>query len=206
VQNDQVNFRDLWGLSAADSSAKSKSGPVLDMSNSGIRNPYEGVLPTIPFSSLSDNNQEKIKTLNSALWKDATNMMYQLQNTQTFRDAGITVEIVCAERTYDEQTKLYAAGRDAYGNVQDASKIVTNTKAGQSYHNFGLAFDVEIYNKDNTKNWDFSGSTWETVYQAGIDNGFDAGGKWEDFTDPPHFENTLGKSLKTLRNEKATSK
>ncbi len=114
--------------------------------------------------------------------------------------------LLCAERTYEEQTKLYAAGRDSAGNVQDASKIITNAKAGQSYHNFGLAFDVEVFNKDNTKNWDFSGSIWETVYQAGIDNGFDAGGKWEDFTDPPHFENTLGKSLKTLRNEKAASK
>lgn len=39
-------------------------------------------------------------------------------------------------RVFSRQDALYAQGRTTRGN------IVTNAKAGQSYHNYGLAFDV----------------------------------------------------------------
>ena len=43
--------------------------------------------------------------------------------------------IYCGRRTMEEQAALYAKGRTAGG------KIVTKAKPGQSYHNYGLAFD-----------------------------------------------------------------
>ena len=39
------------------------------------------------------------------------------------------------------------------GEIIDNSKVVTNAKGGQSYHNFGLAFDVEVYNEDGSKSY-----------------------------------------------------
>jgi len=43
--------------------------------------------------------------------------------------------IYCGRRTMEEQTALFAIGRSAPG------KIVTKARAGESYHNYGLAFD-----------------------------------------------------------------
>jgi peptidoglycan L-alanyl-D-glutamate endopeptidase CwlK len=43
--------------------------------------------------------------------------------------------IYCGRRTMEEQTALYSLGRSAPG------RIVTKAKAGESYHNYGLAFD-----------------------------------------------------------------
>lgn len=42
-------------------------------------------------------------------------------------------------RTYEEQNALYAQGRTAPGNK------VTNAKGGFSNHNFGIAFDIGIF-------------------------------------------------------------
>lgn len=57
--------------------------------------------------------------------------------------AGITVLIYCTKRTNVEQDGLYAIGRTIHG------KIVTNAKGGESWHNYGSAFDFAptIYGK-----------------------------------------------------------
>jgi len=47
----------------------------------------------------------------------------------------ITPLIYCGRRTMEEQAMLYAQGRTRPG------KIITQAKPGQSYHNYGLAFD-----------------------------------------------------------------
>ena len=63
-------------------------------------------------------------------------------------------------RTFQEQNDLYAIGRtklfDSKGNRLG---IVTKAKAGQSYHNYGLAFDICLIkdtNKDGKVDFDFS--------------------------------------------------
>jgi len=43
--------------------------------------------------------------------------------------------IYCGRRTMEEQAALYSLGRSAPG------RIVTKARAGESYHNYGLAFD-----------------------------------------------------------------
>jgi len=43
--------------------------------------------------------------------------------------------IYCGRRTMEEQAALYAIGRSAPG------KVVTKARAGESFHNYGLAFD-----------------------------------------------------------------
>jgi peptidoglycan L-alanyl-D-glutamate endopeptidase CwlK len=45
-------------------------------------------------------------------------------------------------RSKKEQNELYAQGRSKPGQV------VTNAKAGQSYHNYGLAVDFVIIHKN----------------------------------------------------------
>lgn len=53
------------------------------------------------------------------------------------------------------------------GEIIDNSKVVTNAKGGQSYHNFGLAFDVEVYNEDGSKNWNMKSESWQKVITEG---------------------------------------
>ncbi len=49
---------------------------------------------------------------------------------------GMNIKIISTFRTEAEQNRLYAQGRTLPGPV------VTNAQAGQSYHNYGLAFDI----------------------------------------------------------------
>jgi len=70
--------------------------------------------------------------------------------------------IYCGRRTMEEQTALFAIGRSAPG------KIVTKARAGESFHNFGLAFDwvpLKIW----TKNPDLYVADWddETAFRLG---------------------------------------
>lgn len=49
--------------------------------------------------------------------------------------AGIDIMIYCTLRSKEEQDVLYAKGRTTEG------KIVTNARGGDSWHNYGCAFD-----------------------------------------------------------------
>jgi peptidoglycan L-alanyl-D-glutamate endopeptidase CwlK len=74
----------------------------------------------------------------------------------------ITPLIYCGRRTMEEQAALFAKGRTSGG------RIVTKAKPGQSYHNYGLAFDwVPI--KPAPKNADLLAPDWddETAFRLG---------------------------------------
>lgn len=93
--------------------------------------------------------------------------------------SGIRIKVISGLRTYAEQDALYAQGRSNKG------KIVTNAKGGYSNHNFGIAFDVAV----------FEGTTYlpESVkYKAvgvlGNDLGLEWGGNWRTIIDQPHFQ------------------
>jgi hypothetical protein len=70
--------------------------------------------------------------------------------------------IYCGRRTMEEQAALYKIGRSVKG------KIVTNAKAGESYHNHGLAFDW-VPLKMSPKNPDLYVADWndETAFRLG---------------------------------------
>lgn len=104
-------------------------------------------------------------------------------------------------RTFAEQDALFAQGRTVPG------KKVTNAKGGQSYHNYGLAYDIVLL-KDMDGNGTFETASWETNVDFDGDGiadwkevvtiakryGYDWGGSWK-FTDMPHFEKTHGYSV-----------
>lgn len=93
--------------------------------------------------------------------------------------SGITIKIISGLRTYEEQDALYAQGRTAPGNV------VTNARGGYSNHNFGIAFDVGVfegnrYLPDSPK--------YKAVGVLGADLGLEWGGNWKTLVDQPHFQ------------------
>jgi peptidoglycan L-alanyl-D-glutamate endopeptidase CwlK len=108
-------------------------------------------------------------------------------------------------RTNAEQEALYALGRTKPG------KVVTNAKGGQSYHNYGLACDIVLL-KDTNGDGTFETASWETNVDFDGDGvadwvevvrifkkfGWEWGGDWK-FSDKPHFQKTLGKSIRELQ-------
>lgn len=107
-------------------------------------------------------------------------------------------------RTFAEQDALYAQGRTKPGAV------VTKARGGQSYHNYGLAVDVVLLiDKDGngtyeTASWDTRGdydadkqADWMEIVNIFKQFGWEWGGDWK-FKDDPHFQKTLGKSVREL--------
>lgn len=100
-------------------------------------------------------------------------------------------------RTFAESDALYAQGRTAPG------EIVTQAKAGQSYHNYSLALDFHlvINGKDS---WGVD-HNWMKVVNIFKAHGFSWGGDFPgNFKDYPHLENRCGhnwRELLVLHNE-----
>lgn len=92
---------------------------------------------------------------------------------------GIQIKVISGLRTYAEQDALYAKGRTVDGPK------VSNAKGGQSNHNFGIAFDIGIFEGS-----DYLGSSpkYKAVGALGMDLGLDWGGNWKSFKDAPHFQ------------------
>ncbi len=119
-------------------------------------------------------------------------------------EKGIQVVITEGFRSKKEQNALFAKGRTAKGN------IVTNAKAGESYHNYGLAIDFALKNKNGEIIWDmdYDGngngkSDWMEVVELAKSIGFEWGGDWVSFKDYPHLEMNFGVSIQELKKAKS---
>ncbi len=93
--------------------------------------------------------------------------------------AGIEIKIISGLRSYEEQDALYAQGRTAPGD------IVTNARGGYSNHNFGIAFDIGVF-EGNTYLAD--SPKYKAVGVLGMDLGLEWGGSWKTIVDQPHFQ------------------
>lgn len=118
---------------------------------------------------------------------------------------NIAIRIVQGLRTFAEQDALYAQGRTKPG------KIVTNAKAGSSFHNYGLAIDFALlYDKDGNgtyeslswdtlKDFDRDGEAdWMEVVDIFEDSDYVWGGRFTKLKDNPHLEKSFGYSWKQL--------
>lgn len=155
--------------------------------NKNIGNNYKYDIILDSGQKLSDitdyNTVERIKKLHPSIIAPTIKFMLELQ------DRGLNVRITQGLRTFEYQNKLYNQGRTTPGN------IVTNAKAGYSYHNYGLAVDiVEIV--DGKANW--NSTNWELFGDIGKKYGFEWGGDWKSFVDKPHFQMDYNYSVRDL--------
>lgn len=108
------------------------------------------------------------------------------------RAQGIELTVTQGLRTYAEQDALYAQGRTAPGPK------VTNAKAGHSWHNFGLAFDVAVM-QGGQPTWPNDQPLWNKIGELGKAQGLTWGGDFQSFKDMPHFQYTGGLTLEQAR-------
>lgn len=97
------------------------------------------------------------------------------------REAGIELLITSTLRTFEEQAELYSRGRRGI----PGEKWVTKAKPGQSWHNYGLAFDV-VPLVNGKAIW--NSPHWARIGELGEMCGLAWGGRWRRFRDLPHFE------------------
>jgi len=104
------------------------------------------------------------------------------------KNEGIDLIVTCTYRTPEEQGVLYAQGRTAPGS------IVTHAKAGQSMHQYRLAYDC-VPDVNGKALWDASSPIWAKVGALGKAQGMEWGNDWVKFKECPHFEYTGGHLL-----------
>lgn len=109
---------------------------------------------------------------------------------------GIEVRIIVTFRSWDEQDALYAQGRTTPGS------IVTDAMGGDSYHNWGLAFDAAPV-VNGVVAWNDTAKFMQ-MGKLGQQVGLEWGGNWTTFyvplLDMPHFQYTYGLSTEQLLN------
>lgn len=109
----------------------------------------------------------------------------------------IDILITCTWRDNEEQDRLYARGRTVMFEDGHKVGIVTNAKAGQSLHNYGLALDV-VPMRGGKPVWGQTGADaalWERVGAIAERVGFEWAGRWKRFRELPHLQYTGGHPL-----------
>lgn len=140
------------------------------------------------------------------------------------KEKNVNIVFIQTLRTNEEQTALYAQGRKSLEEVnklralaklpligqKENSKIVTKAQtAADSFHGYGLAFDIAIidtYGKkidwDPNVDWDKDGvSDWTEVGQLAEECDLEWGGNWTAFPDIPHYQDRRGFTIAKLKKD-----
>jgi peptidoglycan L-alanyl-D-glutamate endopeptidase CwlK len=95
---------------------------------------------------------------------------------------NIVVRVLSGTRTYEEQNALFRQGR--FGNP---GPIITKSRGGQSNHNFGIAWDLGIFDKGKYLGDSPLYETAGPIVLAAT-FGVEWGGNWTTFVDRPHYQ------------------
>ncbi len=108
------------------------------------------------------------------------------------RVAGSACKIISGTRTYPEQDALFSQ-----------RPKVTNARGGQSNHNFGIAWDVGIFQNGHyltgaTRAEEAAYTSLAATIKAHV-SGLEWGGDWKSIVDEPHYQLATGKTVSQVR-------
>lgn len=141
--------------------------------------------PVLTISPVDSRSESVILTLLPEVHDIARALVHKAESV------GIIIKIISGLRTYKEQDALYAKGRTAPGS------IVTKAKGGYSFHNFGIAFDIGVFEGNKYLS---DSPKYDAVGVLGRDLGLEWGGDWVSIVDRPHYQlrPSWGKSLSNV--------
>lgn len=143
------------------------------------------------------------------------------------KNKGFALLIYCTRRTFLEQAKLYRQGRSTQeikkeiatlretgyhesANAIEAAGVqkgshVTNAAPGESWHNYGMAFDA-VPVEDNKALWNYAENQkqWDVYAEALYIHGLHWGGNFKSFKDYPHAQLMNGNPLQKLFKKEIT--
>jgi len=120
-------------------------------------------------------SQKIIDGLDSSLRPMAVALLYAANNK------GIPLVVTSGYRSIESQQKIWNQGRTTPG------RIVTHAEPGNSWHNYGLAFDVAVL-KDDKATWPENPKLWNRIGAIGKALGLSWGGDFPGSQkDLPHF-------------------
>jgi peptidoglycan L-alanyl-D-glutamate endopeptidase CwlK len=114
---------------------------------------------------------------------------------QLCKENDIDLLVTSTYRDHESQRALYEQGRTTAG------KVVTNAKAGDSWHNWRCAVDV-VPLINGKPNWDGSDPVWTKIGELGEQAGLEWAGRWRTFKELAHFQYTGGLTLTDLKEGK----
>jgi peptidoglycan LD-endopeptidase CwlK len=113
------------------------------------------------------------------------------QMHSTLLSEGIHIIAAQGLRTVAEQQAIWQQGRRPDGSYVDPihhKGVVTNAQGGHSWHNFGLAVDCDVLNKDGSVDWNAQHPSWKRMEAVGVSLGLVSGANWVRIVDAPHFQ------------------
>jgi len=138
-----------------------------------VKTKVEGLPPEEAIATADPRSEKNIATLLAEVQPLARALV------QKAALSGIRIKVISGLRTYAEQDALYAQGR-----TQPGPKV-TGARGGYSNHNFGIAFDVGVFEGNK-----YLGESpkYKAVGVLGMDLGLEWGGNWKTIVDQPHFQ------------------
>lgn len=146
-------------------------------------------------------DQTSLKNLATLHPKFRASAVEAWSEAQANMPSNVSIVVIEGLRSFQESDRDYQIGRTVKGeNASDKlpmGEIITKAAAGQSYHDYGLAFDFEMFT--NGKPDYIVGPNWMKVVSIMESHGMTWGGNFPDgFHDNPHFENRYGLNWRTL--------
>ena len=164
---------------------------------------------------MADSSQQIINSLHPLIREDASAIFNECNQALTGR---AKMQFNFGLRTEKQQNDLYALGRTVVNPTgkspsKPMGNIVTNAKAWQSIHNFGLALDMVLFVDNKTYKWDtlvdYDGdgvADWMECVKIFKAHDWEWGGDWAKFKDEPHFQHTFGYTWQTLKSMREAGK
>lgn len=134
---------------------------------------------------------------------------------------GLNVIVTWTLRTNEEQLALYSKGRFPLLEVnrrlavakmapitaKENIRVTNASTADDSFHGYGLAFDIAVTDKTGKiivwtpkSDWNKNGkSDWTDVGELAEGLGLEWGGNWTNRPDPPHYQDRLGYTIAKLK-------
>ena len=122
-----------------------------------------------------DRTEKNIRSLQSSTQRIAREFMSALSEA----NMDVNIRIISGTRTYKEQDEIYAQGRSKSG------RIVSSHSGGQSYHNFGIAWDIAAFSR--TGRYLIDPKHYKKAREVFPDTRLEWGGDWS-MLDYSHFQ------------------